>query len=200
MVNTNAKPLAQLIREGNLSAFKRLFNAYYPRLLNYASHFLADRDEAEDVVQGCFVRLWEGRASLTDVSLQSMLFTMTRNASLNVLKHQAVRGRFEAAYAKGLEESERLYNYDFYNDAEHSLLMDELRRESAAVMASLSERTQEIFRMSREEGLKNREIAERLGISVKVVERHISRALAAYREAFGAKTYLVLFLLTIYGG
>ena len=199
MVSLNPQQLVQLIRDGNYNAFRQLFDAFYPRLLNYASHFLTDRDEAEDVAQGVFVRLWEGHALLTDVSLQSMLFTMTRNACLNVLKHQVVRGRFEAAYAQGLADSERLYNFDFYNDADHALLMDELRQQADAVMASLPERTQEVFRLSRQEGLKNREIAERLDISVKVVERHIGRALAAYREAFGAQTYLVLVLLALYG-
>lgn len=188
--------IIERIREGSHSAFRQLFVAYYPRLLSYACHFISDPDEAQDVVQGCFMKLWENRSKLSVVSLQSLLFTMTRNACLNNLKKQAVRGRFEADVSQEYADAERLYNFDFYNDADHSLLYDELQQKINGVIASLPTRTQEIFHISRHECLKNREIAERLGISVKVVERHISRALRAFREEFGdlAPMVIVLFI------
>lgn len=182
------------IREGSHTAFRQLFVAFYPRLLNYASHFISDPDEAQDVVQGCFMRLWENRTKLTVVSLQSMLYTMTRNACLNALKSQVVRNRFEAEFSQEQANFERLYNLDFYNDADHSLLYEELQEKIDNVMATLPERTQEIFLLSRHECLKNREIAERLGISVKVVERHISRALQAFRQTFGTVASMVIVL------
>jgi len=183
------------IRNGNHEAYRQLFYACYPRLLSYASGFVSDPDEAKDVVQGCFVRLWENRERLTVVSLQSLLFTMTRNACINTLKHKVVRGNFEASYLQENTEAERLYNFDFYGNADHRLLHDELQRKIDDVLATLPARTQEVFRMSRHEGLKNREIAEQLGISVKVVERHVGRALAAFRKAFGAAAPLIITML-----
>lgn len=186
--------LMESVRKGSHQAFRQLFDAFYPRLLSYARRFVGDSGEAQDVVQGVFVRLWEGRSGLAAVSLQSLLFTMTRNACLNALKRQVARGRFEAAFLREQADAERLYNFDFYNDANHSLLYDELRRRIDGVIASLPERTQEVFLLSRRECLKNREIAERLGISVKVVERHVSRALSAFRKAFGAAAPMVVAL------
>lgn len=182
------------VREGSHEAFRQLFSAFYPRLLSYARRFVGDPDEAQDMVQGVFVRLWESRAGLAAVSLQSLLFTMTRNACLNELKSQAVRSRFEAEYSQESAAAERLYNFDFLGDAGHTLLHEELLRRIDGVIASLPERTQEVFLLSRRECLKNREIAERLGISVKVVERHISRALRAFRKSFGAAAPAVLAL------
>lgn len=170
------------IKDGDYTAFEQVFRSYYPRLLRYALRFIADEDEAKDAVQHCFVQLWERRGQLQFVSLQSLLFAMVRNRCLNVLKHDLVRQQYEQTILDKTEGEERLYNFDFYNDADHSMLYDELRQKVDGVIASLPARTQEIFRMSRFDGMKNREIAEQLGISLKVVERHISKALAAFRS------------------
>jgi len=186
--------LMESVRDGNHEAYRQLFDAFYPRLLSYARRFVSDSDEAKDVVQGCFVRLWENHERLAVVSLQSLLFTMVRNACLNTLKQRVLRGRFEAYYLQENAIAERLYNLDFYGNADHSLLYDELRSKINGVLATLPKRTQEVFHLSRHDCLKNREIAEKLGISVKVVERHISRVLSAFRKAFGKATPIILAL------
>ena len=167
---------------GRKEAFEFLFTTYYPRLRNYASHFIADVDDVEDIIQDGFVNLWNRRAMLTGVSLSSMLFTMVRNGCLNFLKHKAIAEGYNARELQLLNGSEALYNYDFLGSADEELLYDELQRQIADVLRRLPERSRQVFVMSRFEGLKNKEIAERLDISVKVVEKHVTKSLAMLRK------------------
>lgn len=167
---------------GRKEAFEFLFTTYYPRLRNYASHFIADVDDVEDIIQDSFVNLWNRRAMLTGVSLSSMLFTMVRNGCLNFLKHKAIVEGYNIRELNQVNGNEALYNYDFLGSADEELLCDELRRQIHDVLSRLPERSRQVFVMSRFEGLKNREIAERLDISVKVVEKHVTKSLAMLRK------------------
>lgn len=167
---------------GRKEAFEYLFTTYYPRLRNYASHFITDVDDVEDIIQDCFVSLWNRRTMLTGISLSSMLFTMVRNGCLNFLKHKAIAQGYNAEELKHISGSEALYNLDFLGSADEELLYNELRRQIDEVLSNLPERSRQVFVMSRFEGLKNKEIAERLDISVKVVEKHITKSLAMLRK------------------
>lgn len=119
---------------------------------------------------------------LTGISLSSMLFTMVRNGCLNFLKHKAIAQGYNAEELKHISGSEALYNLDFLGSADEELLYNELRRQIDEVLSNLPERSRQVFVMSRFEGLKNKEIAERLDISVKVVEKHITKSLAMLRK------------------
>lgn len=167
------------------AAFRRIFSIYYPRLRNFAMRFMPDPADAEDIVQDVFGKLWQRRATLSYISLSSLLMTMTRNGCLNFLRHRVFVDEYSSQYKASHADGERLYYADMLGRADEPLLLDELRERINNVIDGLPPRTQEVFRMSREEGLKNREIAERLGITVKVVEKHISRALAALRHTLG---------------
>jgi RNA polymerase sigma-70 factor (ECF subfamily) len=180
----DAQLLFKDIKAGKTDAYEYIFTKYYPRLHNYASHFIADEDDADDIIQDCFVHLWERREALTFISVSALLFTMARNGCLNYLKHKALVDNYEIDYLAHICGSEQLYNYDFLHKADETLLYNELQRQIEKVMETLSPRSRQIFTMSRFEGLKNREIAEQLGISVKVVERHISKALTVFRKQF----------------
>jgi RNA polymerase sigma-70 factor (family 1) len=188
------------IKAGKAEAYEYLFKNYSPRLRNYASHFIADTDDADDIIQDCFVHLWERRESLTSISISALLFTMVRNGCLNYLKHQALTNDYNIDYLAYVSGSEQLYYQDFLNNTDQEIIYDELRRQIEKVMDMLPPRSRQVFEMSRFEGLKNREISEQLGISVKVVEKHISKALATFREQFKSnlKTEVQILLITWY--
>ncbi len=188
------------IKAGKAEAYEYLFKNYSPRLRNYASHFIADTDDADDIIQDCFVHLWERRESLTSISISALLFTMVRNGCLNYLKHQALTNDYNIDYLAHVSGSEQLYYQDFLNNTDQEIIYDELRRQIEKVMDMLPPRSRQVFEMSRFEGLKNREISEQLGISVKVVEKHISKALATFREQFKSnlKTEVQILLITWY--
>jgi RNA polymerase sigma-70 factor (ECF subfamily) len=175
------------IKRGDGQAFHCLFSRYYRRLLGYASRFVDDYMVAEDLVQDSFARLWEKREMLESVSLSSLLFTIVRNNCINHLKRQALVDIHSVDWLENLDGEERLYNLDFCPDVEMTLLYKELMAQIPQVLEQLPPRSREIFLMSRRQGLKNREIAERLAISTTAVEKHIKRALESFEQYFKEK-------------
>ena len=120
---------------------------------------------------------WERRSLLSAVSLSSLLFLMVRNACLNYLKHGALVRHISIDYLNDLDGEEKLYSADLMLSADEPVLYEDLKRQINEALAQLSPRSREIFLLSRFKGLKNREIAEMLGISVTAVEKHISKSL-----------------------
>lgn len=149
-----------------------LFKQYYPRLRNYAFRFLGDGAVADDIVQECFIRLYEKRFSLEDVSPGALLYVMVRNSCLN---YQKRRMRLE---------SDLPVHVPADLTAEDHLLYEDLRREIKKVMHTLPPKCREVFSMSRFEGLTIREISDRIGTSSQNVEKHIARALAVFSRHF----------------
>lgn len=176
------KELMKGIRTGDSRAYEYLYRRYAPRLLSYASTFVGSDDVAGDIIQDCFVNIWMRRAHLRDVSLSGLLFTMVRNRCLNHLKHSSLIpfDRLDTV-SRGWES---LYVLDLYGDADHAMLVDDLRHDIDTALAGLPERTRQIFQLSRIEGLETREIAARLAISMTSVENHINKALARLSERF----------------
>jgi len=149
-----------------------LFRQYYPRLRNYALRFLGDVFVAEDIVQECFVKLYEKQYSLKDVSPGALLFVMVRNSCLNFLKRRTL-----------LETGKPLLiTADM--TPEDNLMYEELRMEIDRIMETLPPKCREVFYMSRFEGLTTREIAAKTSTSPQNVEKHISRALSVFSTHF----------------
>lgn len=186
------------IKKGKEQAFHYLFSKYYRRLLGYAYRFIDDYTVAEDLVQDSFVRLWEKREELENISLSSLLFIIVRNNCINYLKHYALIDIHSVDWLENLDGEEQLYNLDFCPDAEMSLLYKELMAQIPQVLEQLPPRSREIFLMSRKQGLKNREIAEKLAISTTAVEKHIKRALEAFEHHFKEKYPVDIYKFAIY--
>ncbi len=187
--------LVEAIRRGESGAFEQLYKRFAPRLRSFAHTFVGDDDAAADIIQDCFVKLWLRRCELTSVSLTSLLFTMVRNRCLNHLKHQSYLSFDNIDNASRGWES--LYFVDFYGDADRPLLMDELRAQIEQALSALPYRTQQIFRMSRLQGMKSREIAEMLQLSMTAVENHINKSLTQLNRHFFRNYPIDLYLFAI---
>lgn len=194
---SNDKFLLAEIKKGNNQAFEYLFKNYYPRLYGYAIRFVEDEETARDIIQECFLRFWEKRELLAAVSVTSLLFAMVRNGCLNYLKHLSVVEKHQIEYLAAIDGEERLYYTDFSLDAEYKLLYDELQEQIGLVIGTLPERCREVFLLSRFEGLKNKEIAERLQISVTAVEAHISKALLRFSRHFKDKYPVDIYIIIL---
>jgi RNA polymerase sigma-70 factor (family 1) len=162
------------VKTGDETAFEQLFRTFYPRLCGFAATLVTDREEAEEVVQTLFCRLWEQRDTLeVTTSVQAYLFRAVRNASLNHLKKVKIRDTYKAHNLAIMEQ-----NHEFQPDyAVHS----ELRQALEKAIAGLPEQCRIIFKMSRFEELKYKEIADKLGISPKTVENQMGKALKVLR-------------------
>jgi len=164
------------IRQGDKQEFEKLFRSSYASLVRYAKTVLRDHDAAEEIVQELFFRLWQDRQTLTiESSLNGYLFRSVHNRSLHYIEHQKVVSRHAGEMiARAERVSEPVTEAIYYS---------ELQARVARVLERLPERCRMIFRMSRFEGLKYNEIADKLAVSLKTVEADMGRALREFRKA-----------------
>lgn len=184
---TDELQLVESVKLGDQSAFKSLFNYYYPGLVLYANQFTASHSQSEEIVQGFFVRLWEKHNALKPAdSLKNYLFTSVRNGCLNYLRHQKVMSE-HIRELEELSQEHLLYNSDLY-------VVSELQEKITYAVGKLPDRCREVFVMSRMKGMNNDEIAFRLGISKRTVETQISKALRILRTELKDYVGLLFFL------
>ncbi len=156
-------------------AFEELFNHFYPRLFYFSKSFLKLEGGIDDILQEVFLKIWQNRKNISNSEIfQAYIFTITKNHLLNELRR---RLNEQKAKEKILKESV----------APEFLLTEkieffELKEKIDHIVASLPDRQREVFRLSRHEGLSYREISEKLGISEKTVEYHISKAIAIIKR------------------
>ena len=170
--------------------FKQLFFEYQPRLVRFAVKFV-DEDAAEDIVQNCFLRLWNRRENTLHTNVQGLLFTMVRNECLNELKHRVVASTDSLDILMEERGSEQLYWQDFAPDAEAVLVGKELQQLVDEALMQTSDKSREIFLLSRKDELKPKEIAEQMGISRQAVEKHIHTALDILKK-YLLKNFILL--------
>lgn len=174
------------IKEGNQIAFEMIFKTYYKPLCHYAHSFLNDKNEAEEVVQTTFIKIWEKKNELSvQSSLKAYLYSMVRNGCLNVIKHEKVKQLHTKWHVQETERSREL--------VEEKVLSNDLESKIYLAMKALPEQCRLVFQLSRFEELKYQEIADQLQISVKTVENQMGKALKIMRVQL--KEYLPLYLL-----
>lgn len=188
-----------MLKEGNPAAFEELFKQTFPRMVGYCRLFVQDQAQANDLVQECFVRLWEKRQTIDPrQSVESLLFVMLRNRCLNYLRDQ--KNDVIDKNVNTIEESElqHLYQLDFTGREEKTLeekLIDAIRES----VENLPEKRKLVFIKAKIEGKKNKEVAEELGISVKAVEKHLHQAKEQIRnemlKEFPLLSILILLIL-----
>jgi RNA polymerase sigma-70 factor (ECF subfamily) len=168
---------------GDKDAFEQLYKLYFPRLYAFSFKIIRDGNLAKDLVQNVFIKIWEFPSSVNNENPESFIYQMVRNASLNYIRHLKVVDNLKSK-VKDHYLGEELYYIDMVGNKPFILIEKELEGKIVDVMNSLPEKCLTVFRLSRIDGLKNREIAELLGISIKAVEKHISKALQIYRDNF----------------
>ena len=188
MTEPDIKAIAAQIQKGDKGAFKILFETYYAILCAYAFQFVKNNETAEEMVQSVFVKLWEKHHSLEiETSLKHYLYRSVRNQSLNYIQHKKIQDHF---VKKSYEEQTR--NYVPRENFPDPGLMKKIE----ASINSLPEKRRNIFRLNREEGLKYKEIAQKLNISIKTVENQMGAALRTLREKLkDYNQFFVLFLI-----
>ncbi len=171
-----------------VKAFEGLFKGYYVKLVFFANKFLNSMEGAEEIVSDTFTYLWEQKAEINiTTSTNAYLYKMVQNRCLNYIKHKKI----ENEYVEYLAKNNLLT--DFYRTQSEPYLQKELSEQIGRAVNELPERCREIFKMSRFEHLKNKEIAEQLNISPKTVERQMTIALEKMRHCL--KHLFVIFAL-----
>ena len=164
------------IRQGDTGQFESLFRSSYVSLVRYAKTLIKDHDTAEEIVQDLFFRIWKDRERLQiESSLNGYLYRAVHNRCLHYINHIKVVEKYarEVVYSE-TENNETPGDILNYRD---------LQAKIAGILERLPEKCGKIFCMSRFEGLKYTEIAQKLSISVKTVEANMGRALKEFRKA-----------------
>ncbi|MCW3806576.1 RNA polymerase sigma-70 factor [Plebeiibacterium marinum] len=169
-ININDGILFEKIKQGDQKAFEQVFRQHYVHLVAFANTILHDTDKAESIVQNVFVKLWEKRKQYQVVSLKGYLMIAVKNSCNNEIKRLQQERNFRQSADK-TQISETMV----YSD---SWVMDKI----SSIINQLPEQRKKIFKLSRLEGLKYREIAAKLNISPKTVEIQMGKALKFLRE------------------
>jgi len=160
--------------DGTEVTFRELFDDCYENLCGYAFTIVRDFDQAEDIVQSMFVKLWEKRDDLDITgSVRSYLFRSVYNQCMNQLEHRAIKTKYDAGVR--VEPGRNQQQPDVFPEE----LEDNIRK----AVDALPPQCRSIFIMSRYEELRYSEIAERLGISMNTIQNQVCKALKLLREA-----------------
>ena len=173
------KLLTSHLRDGNEKAFEYLFDTYFEMLVDYAIRLIHNEDVAKDMVQTVFVKLYDGRANLsTQSSLRYCLYKAVYHQCLNELRHQRISADYLEAGDGEFYQREVLQT----PDEEMLLQSKEVSRFIQEAVRTLPDRCREVYLLKFAEGLHNKEVAERLGISAKTVEAQTTKALSHLRS------------------
>lgn len=187
---TEDKELYLKLKEGDERAFQTLFRKYYSAMCHFANQFLNDKELAEETVQDMFVKIWEKRQTLTiETSVKHYFFRSVRNHCLNQIQHEKIKKQYASRILESAQQE--------INTEQYYIEVDLIRRIENSI-DSLPPKRQEIFRLSREQGMKYKEIAEALNISVKTVEAQMGLALKHLRNELKDYSNHLMTLLLIF--
>jgi RNA polymerase sigma-70 factor, ECF subfamily len=189
------KDISTRLKNSDEKAFEAIFFAWYPPLLRFCNEYIFDTETSRNIVQSVYMKLWERRQGIEEgKSIKAFLFTMARNECLSYLRHL----KTEISFVKNTSETfdDQMLAYDALNELDFTKLdLEKIESIISKTVDALPERCREVFRMSRYENLKNREIAVKLNITEKAVEANISRAFKILRVNLKDFAPLIYFFL-----
>lgn len=180
--------IVQNLQQGSEKAFDQLYSRYSRKVFQVAFAILRTEDEAYEVVQETFLKLWFKRRDLDPSrSIEGYLSTLARNFALKIIK-------------KSLQETwlDSLPEVIASDEADDLINLQEFQETLQQALALIPPRSREVLLLSRQEGLSNAQIAEQLGISLSTVNNHIHRALTKLRDHLQVPVSLILLFSAIY--
>ncbi len=171
--------------------FEIIYNQYYKVLFYYALRFVTETKVAEDIIHDVFCDFWIQRKTINlNQSFKSYLYTSVRNRSLDYIKSSYHKSKDFNSTDQYLEQ----YVYSALTTTEEYIFSKELVEVLSIAIDNLPYRCKEVFLLSRSSDLKNREIAEKLNIHLKTVEKHITKALLEIKAHLEKNGYLMLLI------
>lgn len=185
--------LAYLIKTGVKEAFQELFERYAPRIYQFSLSYLKNKQDAEELVQDVFLRIWEKRESLDkSKNIKAFIFKVAVNTIYDFIR----RKNIESAYKE-------FAGTDFESQPDstwHQVIFDEMLHNLDILTKQMPPERQKIFRLSREDGMTNEEIARKMNISKRTVENQLYRAIAFLKKHFRTDSLFTLLFLYLWCG
>lgn len=175
----------QQMRERNITAFERYYKAHFKEFFVVAYKYVRSMPLAQEIVNDVFLKIWEDAGKIMiDTSLKAYIYKAVVNRSLNAINKQR----------KEMENQRELAQLPQEVYEERQLEANELKAQLYKAIDNLPDQCKKIFQLSRFEGLKQQEIADKLGISIKTVKNHITQALKTLARHTGRSMLLFLFV------
>jgi len=189
------KELLLQVANGDEAAFGDLFRFWRDKLYFYIERITNSPEKAEDIVQDVFVKLWINRAALCEVGhFNAYLYRMAHN--------QAISGMRRMAQETIILSELRRNAIDAGVLVDEELLHKQMQEKIAEIVNKLPPQQRSVYCLSREQGLKQEEIARHLNITVSTVQNHMTQALRTIRKQFShcypeAPYYIIITMATI---
>jgi RNA polymerase sigma-70 factor (ECF subfamily) len=161
----------------NQAEFDQIFLEWYNPLRNSMYYKTGDVQAAEDLVQDTFLKIWEKKETIKPETVKSLMYKIANNLFLNKIEHEKVSFRFVTEYRGN----------DLSNAPDFELEMKDFDRKLQDAMAELDEKSRSVFLMHRIDEFTYAQIADNLGLSVKAVEKRMSKAIAFLKERLDVK-------------
>lgn len=175
--------LVKRLKVSDENAFEFLLDTYGKSLYFYCNSILKNDVFSEDVVQECFVNLWERRKDFKALlSIRVFLYQIAKNKCLDMLKHHQVVLKHEAEVIRELSE----------DTLDEKMIEEELLGQLYRAIEELPTECARVFKLGLE-GISNQEIADTLGISIHTVKTQKQRAMSTLKNRFGLAVLLVVF-------
>lgn len=183
--------LARRIKKSDVQAFDQLYERYSQRLYGFAFSMLKNKEDAKEVVQETFLKIWNKRTAIdSSRSLQAFLFSVSYNLVIDLFRNRAKDQDFLARLKAHVNEESLA--------ADELVQLKELADEVHRLVNELPQKRRAIYLMSREEGLSHKEIAHQLGVTEKTVENQITLSLKHIRARLNSGSLLSLLFLALF--
>lgn len=187
----NNEKLINRFIDGDKTAINDLYTEYSPRLYRFAMAYLKSESEVLDIVQEVFVNVWVNRNKLKkDSNLDAYLFTVAKNTIVSVFRKKLS----EKDYLEHLKNKTITNSIDTESQFNYNQLSDKLND----LVEQLPPQRKKIYQLSKEQGLANKTIAAELGISVKTVEDHLSKASKFIKKNLTEYGFLALLFIDLF--
>lgn len=170
------------LRDGDIDSFERFYKKYHPRAYLFCRGLLRDDDKAKDIVQECFILLWEHRTRISSrEAVISYFFTTLKHLCLKQIRRDMFCHSFSDMSDVALQELELTYRTSETNVL-NDIYFNDLSERYRDALQKLPKQCQCIFKMSHDEGMKSEEIASSLNLSVRTVENQLYRGLKLIKK------------------
>lgn len=188
----NNKGQTKLIKEGNKSAYEKLFNEFAPKIYHFSLSYLHNTADAEELVQDVFLKIWDKRETLDQSgNLKAFIYKVAINTIYDFIRRKNVEHAFkDYVEAHATNSSSNTW---------HEVIYHEMQDRLNELIEQFPEQRKKIFKMSKQEGLTNDEIAGKLNLSKRTVENQLYRAVAYLKEHLKNEPFtFIVFLYLFY--
>jgi RNA polymerase sigma-70 factor (ECF subfamily) len=179
------KTIIKKFKEGDAAAFDAIYHMYSKKLFNFACGLLKDPDSAGEMVQEVFVNLWEKRNQVdTAFNFENYIFTITYNSIRKFFRKKSMENKVKDSLLKNSPE--------VIENTDDSIIYNELLELANQTIEKLTPKRKAVYKLSREEGMSIKEIADKLNISTRTAENHLGKALKFLKKELAGISLLTL--------